>query len=572
MLTRDFDFLKDKYREMLLPTLLMLLSDKICLIADVLVIGFFLSDSSFLSSIDLASPFIYFSAVIYTLFGVGGSLLALRASAEQHEEKANHYFTAAIFGVIIMSMLFVAFCLFIGNDMIVYFCDVPDDIFNTFLMYTNTLVFYFPFICYILTLGYFVRSDGYPNLPFHALLIANISNIAISFIMMGVFNMGVEGSALGTVIGYALGSLYISKYFFMENRDFYIKKDIKIGKSIKTFFEFISNTPEIISRIFLSVKVMFFTILCSEFLGIAGLMAFLVYDNSESLVYMFLSAIGKVMSPIVAVFYKEKDYEAVEYIVRKSIKHVLIISIPIALVFAVFPEFFVFFFTLDDPSEAVVICNALRITSLGLVGRCLSILLSNYTQAIENNKLASLMNISEEFIFAFAGGLILTSIYGANGIWYALVLADTVPLFIYLIAALLYRNKNSLKIRAILLLQETNTITWTYERGIDDVDHYLHCEKKTLALKLENMLINKSPVVMQSFDNVFENIMKDEEIQNIDVIVRYLDDTVTITLTYGGKLIDPITEEDIEQIGKVGGEMEYSPILGYNRAYFNVPV
>lgn len=301
-------------------------------------------------------------------------------------------------------------------------------------------------------------------------------------------------------------------------------------------------------------------------------MAFLVYDNSESLVYMFLSAIGKVMSPIVAVFYKEKDYEAVEYIVRKSIKHVLIISIPIALVFAVFPEFFVFFFTLDDPSEAVVICNALRITSLGLVGRCLSILLSNYTQAIENNKLASLMNISEEFIFAFAGGLILTSIYGANGIWYALVLADTVPLFIYLIAALLYRNKNSLKIRAILLLQETNTITWTYERGIDDVDHYLHCEKKTLALKLENMLINKSPVVMQSFDNVFENIMKDEEIQNIDVIVRYLDDTVTITLTYGGKLIDPITEEDIEQIGKVGGEMEYSPILGYNRAYFNVPV
>lgn len=105
---------------------------------------------------------------------------------------------------------------------------------------------------------------------------------------------------------------------------------------------------------------MFFTILCSEFLGIAGLMAFLVYDNSETLVYMFLSAIGKVMSPIVAVFYKEKDYEAVEYIVRKSIKHVLIISIPIALVFAVFPEFFVFFFTLDDPSEAVVICNALR--------------------------------------------------------------------------------------------------------------------------------------------------------------------------------------------------------------------
>ena len=42
MLTRDFDFLKNKYREMLLPTLLMLLSDKTCLLIDVAIIGFYI--------------------------------------------------------------------------------------------------------------------------------------------------------------------------------------------------------------------------------------------------------------------------------------------------------------------------------------------------------------------------------------------------------------------------------------------------------------------------------------------------------------------------------------------------
>ena len=82
-----------------------------------------------------------------------------------------------------------------------------------------------------------------------------------------------------------------------------------------TLKEFILNTPEIISRIFIAVKVLFYTVLCSEFLGLAGLMAFLVYDNSETVVYMFLSAIAKVMNPIVTVFYKEHDYEAVEYII-----------------------------------------------------------------------------------------------------------------------------------------------------------------------------------------------------------------------------------------------------------------
>jgi hypothetical protein len=152
-------------------------------------------------------------------------------------------------------------------------------------------------------MGYFVRSDGYPKLPLIALLIANITNIIISLILMGVFDLGVAGSSLGSVIGYALGSVYISTYFFKENRSFYLTTKIKVRQIFSTLKEFLMNTPEIISRIFITVKVLFYTVLCSEYIGIAGLMAFLVYDNSETVVYMFLSAIAKVMSPIVTVFY-----------------------------------------------------------------------------------------------------------------------------------------------------------------------------------------------------------------------------------------------------------------------------
>ena len=71
MLARNFDFLKNKYRELLLPTLLMLLSDKICFIIDVAIIAMFVPDSTFLAAINLASPFIYFSAVLYTLVWSG---------------------------------------------------------------------------------------------------------------------------------------------------------------------------------------------------------------------------------------------------------------------------------------------------------------------------------------------------------------------------------------------------------------------------------------------------------------------------------------------------------------------
>ena len=485
MLTRDFDFLKHKYRELLWPTLLMLLSDKICFIIDIAIIALFISDSTLLAAINLASPFIYFSAVLYTLFGVGGSLLALRAKVNQDNEKANYYFTASIRGVLILNIFYILFSIFLGDNIIMALYGPPNTIYKVFLVYFNILVFYFPFNCYVLTMGYFVRSDGYPKLPLIALLIANITNIIISLILMGVFDLGVAGSSLGSVIGYALGSVYISTYFFKENRSFYLTTKIKVRQIFSTLKEFLMNTPEIISRIFITVKVLFYTVLCSEYIGIAGLMAFLVYDNSETVVYMFLSAIAKVMSPIVTVFYKEMDYEAVEYVIRKSLKQVLIIAVPLSVLFAVYPEVFAMLFTIDDPAEIEVICSALRITSVGLIGRSLSLLLSNYAQAIEQNRLSSLMSFLEECVVAFAGGIIFTQMFGAVGIWYALVVADIAPLILYGTVSFIYQKNNKDRTKSMLLLKDTNTVTWTYMRGKNEMDHYLNDDKKGFIQNIE---------------------------------------------------------------------------------------
>lgn len=182
------------------------------------------------------------------------------------------------------------------------------------------------------------------------------------------------------------------------------------------------------------------------------------------------------------------------------------------------------------------------------------------------------MNISEEFIFAFGGAIVLTNIYGPVGIWYSLVLADTVPVIIYAITAALYRKKNKDRIKSILLLSETNTVTWTYERGYEEIDHYLHDEKKEFVLKLEEMINKKSSNITFFIDEISENILNKSKINTIDVIVRYLEDTVTITATYQGKLNNPITDEINEKLKELNCSFEYSPILGYNRAYINIPL
>ena len=200
---------------------------------------------------------------------------------------------------------------------------------------------------------------------------------------------------------------------------------------------------------------------------------------------MFLSVIAKVMSPIVTVFYKEMDYEAVEYVIRKSLKQVLIIAVPLSVLFAVYPEVFAMLFTIDDPAEIEVICSALRITSVGLIGRSLSLLLSNYAQAIEQNRLSSIMSFLEECVVAFAGGILFTQMFGAVGIWYALVVADIAPLILYVTVSFIYQKNNKDRTKSMLLLKDTNTVTWTYMRGKNEMDHYLNDDKKGFIQNIE---------------------------------------------------------------------------------------
>ena len=78
---RKYLFLKDKYYELLLPTLFMVLSEKICVVIDIMVVGWFIGGSQ-LSSLNLMSPLLYFTGIFYVLFGQGGSLLALRAKSD----------------------------------------------------------------------------------------------------------------------------------------------------------------------------------------------------------------------------------------------------------------------------------------------------------------------------------------------------------------------------------------------------------------------------------------------------------------------------------------------------------
>ena len=315
---RKYSFLKHKYYELLIPTLFMVMSEKIAVVIDVIMIGLIIGGSK-LAPLNLMSPLLYFTGIFYVLFGQGGSLLALRAKSDLNEEKSNFYFTVSIMGIILVSLLYIAL-IFVFSDNILHLLNTPAGIYDNAKSYLFVMMFFYPLNCYIIVISYFLRSDGFSKLPFYSVLIANVANIILDVVFLKGFNMGIEGAALSSVLGYVIGALYISKYLFSNKRTFKFVSltKLKIKRVLHSFKTILFNTPEVVGKIFFSIQMAVFTYLCSTYYGAAGLIAFLVYDNSETFVYIVLSGIMKAMSPIVAVFYKEMDFKAVQYIIKKS--------------------------------------------------------------------------------------------------------------------------------------------------------------------------------------------------------------------------------------------------------------
>lgn len=432
---------------------------------DVIVVGFLLGSSQ-LPALNVVSPFILFSSAIYSLYGQGGSLLAIKAKSDLDDEKANDFFTLSIVGCLLTCFLYMIFIILFA-DPLLHLLSIPADIYDSSKAYLLIITNFITLNSYIKVLSYFIKSDGRANLTLDAVLLANILNLALDFVLFYVLGPNIKSIALALVIGYLISAINISKYYFEKDSAFKLISPFKFTlKDIVVFGKnSLTATPELVARVLLAVKTTVLVYLCAKYLCDVGLLAFLVYDNLETLVYLFVSGMTKTVSPFITLFYNEQDYPSVEYITKLSTKHILIFIISISTLFFIFPEILLNLFNITIADQQTVIALAIRITSLGLIGRCLCMIIADYAQAISASRISAIINFLREGLLPFILLSIFVPVLGGLGIWVTLSLSDIIPVFVYL-AVILYRRKkySSLKNSALMMPQSVS-FHWTSIKG-----------------------------------------------------------------------------------------------------------
>ena len=111
------EIITHKFRELLLPSLLIAMALNITSVVDASFVATFIGHYA-QAALQVLEPLILLITIFEWLFGLGGQILALNKKAEFDEDGSNHYFTTSMLATIVLSILIILVC-FLFKDALI---------------------------------------------------------------------------------------------------------------------------------------------------------------------------------------------------------------------------------------------------------------------------------------------------------------------------------------------------------------------------------------------------------------------------------------------------------------------
>ena len=266
-----------------------------------------------------------------------------------------------------------------------------------------------------------------------------ITNIILDPVFIFVFKMGVNGAAIATVIGQAVGCA-VSLYFVIRNKYIKIKpQHLKLEKRMVASIYSV-GAPTIITN---SIGTVMTGAMNAILIGFSttAVSVFSVYFKLQSFVFMPIFGLSSGMVPIIAYNYgarKKKRVMSTIYIGTIIAIGIMVVG---TIVFNLFPEVLLSLFSATEEMYRLGV-PALRIISLCFVSAAISIGLGSSFQATGYGIGTMIVSISKQLLVLIPTAYIMAKLVGINGVWFSFIIAEGVGLAVSLILFIkVYRTR-----------------------------------------------------------------------------------------------------------------------------------
>ena len=554
------EIISHKFRELLLPSLLIAMALNIASVVDASFVSTFIGHNA-QAALQVLEPLVLLITIFEWLFGLGGQILALNKKAEFDEDGSNHYFTTAMLATIILSILILLVC-FLFKDSLINLLHPTAGALPYVNAYSVYLFICFPIATVLGVLCQFIRVDGQPNFASGVIILVNVINIILDYVFLGVLHTGIEGASLAMLIGYLVGSLCILKYHFDSKRNFkFVLSKLKFGTWISSTIEIIKiGLPGASMGFFNVLLIYIMNLIVSGVLGELGLDIFNVCVSALLLISILIMGFAETLSSIVPIYYAQNDYYNLKHIVRNSVLITLICSLAFTIFLLVYPDGLLIFFKLHQMPNDGLVENAIRIYSLAFIPMAFSTMLLFYYEGIERTVESGIITIISEFLGPLMFTYILFPYIGITSVWVSFPLGFVLSIVAVAIYVRIVERKDS-EYYGLFFIKKgliEKTRNYTLESKNDDAKSEMFNHLK--SLNTDNSSID---ILDKIINTIFDS---NNEKLHMEILLIDYGDKITINMKDEGK------REVMKDIEKSFSQdsIKVSEVLGFNNIEYEI--
>ena len=391
-----------------------------------------------IAGVGLTSPFMNLAAAFGALVGVGASVLCSIYLGEKNYDKARQTLCNVIILNLIMGSLFsVAGLLFL--EPILLFFGASEQTLPFAKEYMTVILLGNVFTHMYLGLNSIFRVSGYPNTAMYITFVSVLINIILAPIFIFVFDMGVAGAGLATVVAQVLCCLVQFYLFLRRDRTVYIEKDkFKLDRTIiKRSFSIGSPNFSVNAAGCFVVVLQNYNLL--KYGGDLYVGAFSIINRIAFLFFMIVLGFSQGMQPIVAYNYGAKNYKRMWDTFYLTVKCALTITLVGCLICELFPLQITRLFASGDSAMDTklvqITIDGFRKNMCFFWAVGIAVIGTNFFASMGKPKKALFLSLTRQIIFLIPLLLLLPNLWGADGVWFATPMADvlSVSCTIYLV-------------------------------------------------------------------------------------------------------------------------------------------
>ena len=420
------------------PSIIMMIFTSIYGVVDGFFVSNFVGKTPF-AAVNLIMPFTQLLGALGFMLGAGGCALIAKTLGEKNEKKANEIFSFLVYIGAVLGVLFAVFGIAFIKP-IAAMLGAEGELIDLCALYGRIILVVLPFFMLQNMFQSFLNVAEKPNLGLAITVIAGATNMVLDALFMIVFKWGVAGAALATAASQFIGGFIPIVYFARKNSS--TLKLVKARFDGRALFQASTNgSSEFVSNISMSIVAVLYNFQLMKYAGENGVAAYgvIMYVTFIFIATLLGYSIG--VAPIIGYNQGAENHIELQNVFKKSMVFNTVAGIALTTVAVVLAAPLSKIFVGYDAELLEMTTHAFKLYAISFLFTGFGIFGSSLFTALNNGLVSAIISFLRTLVFQVVTILILPPIWGIEGVWYSIIVAEFLGAAVAIVYILKYKKK-----------------------------------------------------------------------------------------------------------------------------------